>query len=147
MRTTTQTQSRSDLKHETTLTRKDGSLRECYESDAYYVEAIRHQGYVRQILIRRKDLGPLVDWRDKQAIKNQIAGPESEAIEIFPAESRVVDNQNWTHLWLQDGGARFPFGFPVGSRVTQGDGQRPAGERSDPSPIRPVKPVTRCEAS
>src|SRR5438105_15184081 len=93
------------------LTRDDGSLKEFYESDIYRAIAIRHLGDVRQIQIRRKDFGPLVDWRDKQAIKNQIAGPESEAIELYPAESRVVDKQNWAHLWLQPGGARFPLWF------------------------------------
>ena len=65
--------------------RLDGSLIERYESDIYYVEAIRHKGDVRQLLVRRKDYGPLLDWREKHAIKNQIAGPESEVIEIYPA--------------------------------------------------------------
>lgn len=113
-------------------TREDGSLKEHYESDTYYVEAIRHRGDVRHLMIRRKDFGPLVDWRDKQAIKNQIAGPESEAIELYPAESRVVDNQNWTHLWLQPGGAKFPYGYDKGGRCNDATGrtQRPLGERS-----------------
>jgi hypothetical protein len=125
------------LKLAATQTREDGSLKERYESDTYYVEAIRHRGNVRQIMIRRKDFGALLDWRDKQAIKNQIAGPESEAIELFPAESRVVDNQNWSHLWLQPGGAKFPYGFDKGERMNDSTGrtQRPISERSDTSSL------------
>lgn len=62
---------------------KDGfSTREFYESDSYYVVAIRHEGHVRQILIRRRDWQPVFDWRDKQSIKNQLAGAESEAVEL-----------------------------------------------------------------
>jgi hypothetical protein len=121
------------------VTRKDGSLKEVYESDTYHVEAIRHKGDVRQILIRRHDWQPLADWRDKQAIKNQIAGAESEAIELYPAESRLSDNGNWSHLWLQPGGAKFPYGYSEGSRLTQGEGQRREGEMSDTSLLRPVK--------
>lgn len=34
------------------------------------------------------------DWRDFQAIKNQLAGPDWEGIEIFPAEERLVDPSN-----------------------------------------------------
>jgi hypothetical protein len=120
-------------------------LREFYESDIYYVEAVRHLGDIMQIMIRRHDWQPFSDWRDKQAIKNQIAGPESEAIELFPAESRVVDNQNWAHLWLLPGGEAFPFGYSKGERSidSQGVTQRGPGERSDTSRLARL-PQWRC---
>ena len=105
-----------------TATRKDGSLVEHYESDIYYVDAVRHLGDILQVMIRRHDWQPVSDWRDKQAIKNQIAGPESEAIELYPAESRVVDYANWAHLWLLPGGEAFPFGFSKGKRFRSGSG-------------------------
>lgn len=38
------------------------------------------------------------DWRDFQQIKNELCGPESEAVEIYPAESRLVDTSNEYHL-------------------------------------------------
>jgi hypothetical protein len=50
--------------------------------------------------------------RDKQAIKNEICGPEREAIEIYPAESRLVDGADSAHLWVMPTGAEVPFGFP-----------------------------------
>ena len=51
------------------------------------------------------------DWRDMQRIKNVICGPEREAIEIFPAESRLVDTSNQYHLWVLPEGVALPLGF------------------------------------
>lgn len=53
----------------------------------------------KHISIRRQDRKPCQDWRDFQRIKNQLAGPEWEAIELYPAESRLVDGANQYHLW------------------------------------------------
>lgn len=39
------------------------------------------------------------DWRDMQKIKNQICGPEWEAVEVFPAESRLIDPSNYYLLF------------------------------------------------
>jgi len=50
------------------------------------------------------------DWRDFQRIKNDIIGPEEEALELYPAESRMVDCSNEWHLWCLLG-VRWPFGF------------------------------------
>ena len=40
------------------------------------------------------------DWRDLQRIKNEICGEEKEAIELYPAMSRMVDTSNQYHLWV-----------------------------------------------
>jgi hypothetical protein len=62
--------------------------------------------------IRRLDREPVMDWRDLQQIKNMIVGPEHEGMEIFPAESRLVDSANQYHLWVfKDKTFRLPFGF------------------------------------
>lgn len=62
--------------------------------------------------IRRRD-GKVImrDWRHFQAIKNQLCGEEVEAVELYPAESRLVDTSNKYHLWCLPPGERFPFGF------------------------------------
>jgi hypothetical protein len=39
------------------------------------------------------------DWRHFQEIKNQLAGPDWEAIEVYPAEDRLVDPSNEFLLW------------------------------------------------
>lgn len=52
------------------------------------------------------------DWRHFQQIKNQLIGEECEAIEIYPAESRLVDTSNKYHLWCcKDPTVRFKIGF------------------------------------
>ncbi len=62
------------------------------------------------ISIRRQDRGHITDWRHKQLIKNQLAGPEEEAVEIYPAEARLVDGANQFHLFGAFG-MSVPFGF------------------------------------
>lgn len=64
------------------------------------------------ISIRRVDREPVTDWRDMQAIKNAVVGEECEAIEIYPAESRLVDTANQRLLWaFVDPSVRLPVGF------------------------------------
>lgn len=50
--------------------------------------------------IKRRDKEPIHDWRDLQAIKNMLVAPEAEAVELYPAESRLVDSANQFHLWV-----------------------------------------------
>lgn len=62
--------------------------------------------------IRRLDRGVVRDWRDLQRIKNELVGASNEAVELFPAEERLVDTANQFHLFvLDDPTVRFPFGF------------------------------------
>ena len=65
-----------------------------------------------RLSIKRRDRGAIFDWRDMQAIKNQLVGPDCEAVQLFPAEDRLVDtaNQYWLYA-LSVPGVRFPFGF------------------------------------
>lgn len=68
--------------------------------------------------IKQLDQRPARDWRHLQRIKNQLLGPECEAVELFPKESRLVDIANQTHLWgYDDPFYRFPFGFDQGRVV------------------------------
>lgn len=39
------------------------------------------------------------DWRDFQQIKNLLLGEEWEALELYPAESRLKDPSNRYYLW------------------------------------------------
>lgn len=58
--------------------------------------------------IKRNDRKAARDWRDFQRIKNQLAGPEYEGAELYPAESRLMDEANQYHLFC------FPFQLPFG---------------------------------
>lgn len=62
--------------------------------------------------IKRNDKEPVTSWRDLQKIKNELAGSECEGVQIFPAESRLVDTSNQMHLWVcSEPGFRLPFGY------------------------------------
>lgn len=68
------------------------------------------------------------DWREMQRVKNEILGPEWEGMELYPAESRVVDTANQYHLWCLP--FTLPFGWHSGLRGDQfadvvGGAQRP----------------------
>ena len=79
--------------------------------------------------IKRNDRQSIHDWRDLQRIKNELFGPEYEAIELYPAESRLVDEANQYHLWvIADESVKFPFGFAdriVAEKPGLGAVQRP----------------------
>jgi hypothetical protein len=72
--------------------------------------ATDREGFMH-LSIKRHDRHPIGDWRHMQAIKNEIAGPEREAVEIYPAESRLVDSANEYHLWVFPEGYFIEFGF------------------------------------
>lgn len=50
--------------------------------------------------IRRHDQSIDVPWAHKQRIKNEIMGPEFQAIEVFPKVSELVDDANMYWIWI-----------------------------------------------
>ncbi len=82
----------------------------CY-SNGKYQAVIRFDSEYTILTVRREDRYPIFDWRDMQWIKNQLLGPEVEAVQLFPAESRLVDTANQYYLFARRDGQRFPFGF------------------------------------
>lgn len=86
--------------------------------------------------IKTIDKRPVRDWRDFQRIKNQLVGPECEGIELYPAESRLVDTANSYHLWvIAEPAYRLPFGWHAGRRVDGRSGggavQRPLDDETN----------------
>lgn len=82
-------------------------------NDTYQVQ-MRDDGQTMiHLNIRRRDGGAILrDWRHFQQIKNELVGFENEAVELYPAESRLVDTTNKYHLYVaKDPNFRFPFGF------------------------------------
>jgi hypothetical protein len=72
---------------------------------------------VIHLSIKRIDKQPIHDWRDLQKIKTELLGAEIEAIELYPAESRVVDTANQYHLWCFPEGYQVPVGWTVGLMI------------------------------
>lgn len=86
-----------------------------------YQVSIKHPNSdMVHLSIKRRDRAPIgvEHFRDFQRIKNELVSPESEAVEIYPAESRLVDTSNQYHLWVfVDDTFRLPFGFSGGRLV------------------------------
>lgn len=85
-------------------------------SDTYQVNVKRVEiapnHWMIWLSIKRVDKDVIHDWRELQRIKNVILGKEIEAVELYPAESRLVDSANQYHLWAIPKGNVFPFGYP-----------------------------------
>lgn len=84
------------------------------------------------ISVKRHDREVIHDWRDMQRIKNELLGPNCEAVELYPATDREVDTANQYHMWgVNDPNFRWPVGWNEGrqtldgSDVMDGVGQRP----------------------
>lgn len=85
---------------------------EVFLNETYQVSMRERQPGLVHLSIKRVDRQPIFDWRDMQQIKNQLVGSECEGVQLFPAESRLVDTSNQYHLWVaKDPKFRFPFGF------------------------------------
>lgn len=121
------------LRHQPSLTLKEAMAllnseyenAEVWTNNQYNVLVRRHSVYTH-LSIRRCDGGAIFrDWRHFQEIKNQIVGTENEAVELYPAESRLVDTSNSYHLFVSnDPTFRFPFGWTQ-RNVTNGQGNSP----------------------
>lgn len=104
------------------------------------MENNRHQVIVREhadgpfgpfahLTIRSGDGSARHDWRDFQRIKNELVGEEAEAIELYPAESRLVDTANHYHLW-----AFRTYRFPLGMTAREvSDGSPDVSQRPHPT--------------
>ena len=79
------------------------NMEEVYVNDLYEVN-VDYDMDIPHLSIKNKDKSTFVSWQHKQSIKNDILGEEFEAVEIFPAESRLLNTANQYHLW----------GFPKG---------------------------------
>lgn len=82
-----------------------------FENEIYSVQVRDNHPFI-QLTIERRDLQPCRDWKHLQQIKNELIGPEHEAVELFPAESRLIDAGNQYHMWVHsDPTYRFSVGW------------------------------------
>lgn len=94
---------------------------EAWFNDVYYITVRRHErdavfgtrGGMIQLGIASHDGTARHDWRDFQAIKNQLCGPECEGFELYPAESRLLDPSNYYTIWCFPGLRRLKVGLEV----------------------------------
>jgi hypothetical protein len=66
-------------------------------------------------------------------VKNELVGEECEGLQLFPAESRLVDSSNQYHLYvIEKPGLMFPVGYQerlVSEAEVDGSRQRPFEEK------------------
>ena len=43
-----------------------------------------------------------ITWDELQRVKNETVGPETWAVEVFPAQSEMINEANMRHLWVLD---------------------------------------------
>ena len=85
-----------------------------WQNDKYIVHTIFPDdrdplGWIH-LSIRNVDGSAKHDWREFQDIKNSILGKEYEGIELYPAESRVLDECNQFHIYCAPKGEVIPCG-------------------------------------
>lgn len=57
-------------------------------------------GMVYHIKVTKVDGSDGIPWDHLQIIKNEVAGEEATAIEVYPRESDLVNEANMRHLWV-----------------------------------------------
>lgn len=108
--------------------------KEIWRNDQYVAIVRRFpEGGVASLSIRRDDRKAIRDWRHLQRVKNDIAGPHVEAVELFPDEDRLLDTANQYWLWCMPPGVRMPLGWDT-KRIVDGDND-PRFPRSQQRPI------------
>lgn len=112
---------------------------EDYEAFVQYERGGTRDGSV-WLSIKRMDREPISDWRHKQQIKNEVIGPEREAVELYPRESRVVDNANQYHLYVAPVGVDWPVGFEHGMVLIRPDEVAAFNDADHPGRQRPMEP-------
>lgn len=94
-----------------------GELNRVYRQGNDYVVMVRNVetawGIVQHACIRNAESID-IPWAEKQRIKNEIFGRESQAIEVFPKESQLVDEVNMYHIWVIPDEMKLPFGLKGG---------------------------------
>ena len=111
----------------------DGTEGALWENHRYQVILRRSEtgpfGPYVHLTIRSADGSARHDWRDFQRIKNELVGEEAEGVELYPAESRLVDTANHYHLWV------FPqYRFPLGMQAREVSGRAPGVSQRAPEP-------------
>lgn len=70
-----------------------------YTVNVHYLDGDR-DGFV-EVGVHNHKRTPHVPWRHLQQIKNEVLGPDREAVQLFPAEDRLVDtaNEYWIYVY------------------------------------------------
>lgn len=82
-----------------------------FANTLYEVIAVQEGTTLIHLSLKRYDRQAITNWRHMQQMKNEVCGEEAEGLQLFPAESRLVDNANQYHLWVVPGPDAEDFGW------------------------------------
>ena len=82
-----------------------------YANNLYKCLLRNNQPGITWLSVKRNDSAAIHNWQHLQQIKNDICGEEREAIELYPAMSRIVDAENQYHIWVLPAGHIIDMGF------------------------------------
>lgn len=82
----------------------NGWINEKYFVCSRYIEEYN----VYHMAVCRRD-GDIVNWSEKQKIKNELFGTDRTAVELYPPVNELIDDNNVFHLWVYEEGYKFPF--------------------------------------
>jgi hypothetical protein len=89
---------------------RDQSCR-TFLNERYEVLMFALDGGVTWLSIKRRKKEAVHDWRELQAIKNSLCGPNREGFEIYPGDWRVIDTANSYHLFVLPEGKGLSVGW------------------------------------
>lgn len=93
-------------------------------------------GEVLWLQLRWSDNDPArqFSFYDKQRVKDDLAGPDVSAIEIYPAAADLRDTGNCAHLWVPPIAHQPPFGLQDVTEYYDPESQTTSPGRDEPPP-------------
>ena len=95
-----------------------------YECNVRKIPDAKLKNDIIHLSIKNYDRNTDIPWQHKQWIKNEVLGREYEGLELFPAESRMINTANQYHIWCLPKGIVVPIGWFEGRVVSN---QQPLG--------------------
>jgi len=110
-----------------------GAQPQIFFQNSHYKVAVYKNDHIIHLIITTCVGNIVRDWEDIQRIKNEIAGSEFEAVELFPAETRRIRVIEFTHIWCLPKKGRWPIGFNLAmGREKEGHVEVPTAEKPAP---------------
>lgn len=105
--------------------------REVWVSRQYLVQVFEVESYWKRLTICRVDQREIREsWDALQRIKNEVVGPESWAVESYPADTDLMNVAPMRHLWIVPADVTLPCQWRRGTMSDQAAarlGMKPIG--------------------
>lgn len=104
-----------------TYVRRPNGIEKFWKNSLYTVQLFTKPsewGDIKLLMVRRNDEGPIRSWSDMQRVKNELAGEDRIAVEVYPKEADLIDQANMYHLWVLPEGFNLPFGLHINAKGT-----------------------------